>query len=181
MKESKKSLGFASNRDYLVGTKKEAAPTTSNHSLWETLLTSTSNFDFPRKEKVPAGYYIAEIVDVAIRSKAARGSNEEKVLLDVSYVLEGFDVKNDGLIYHIKQSYPAGTVHLRNFFTAMGNAGANIHTDPKNLVGIKEKIHLAYESDYSDIGSIVERVPYVGTPPTDDLDEDYDYLDEDDD
>lgn len=179
MNERKKALGSTSNRDYLVGTKKEAAHTTSNHSLWEALLTSTSTFDFPRKEKVPAGYYVSEIVDVAIRSKTISGGGEEKVLLDVSYVLEGFDAKNDGLICNIKQSYAAGTVHLRNFFTAMVNAGANIQADPKKLIGIKEKIHLAYVSDYSDIGSIVERAPYVSTTSTDDLEDD-DYLEEDD-
>lgn len=168
-----------SNRTYLLGNKTSCNNSTAEHSMWQSLLASVSSYDYPREDKVPAGYYVSEITDVSLRTKGA-GSNGEKILVDVNYNLEGCDYKNKGLSFNIKQSYPAGSGHLKTFLAAMTAAGANIYAGYKSLIGVREKVQLAYISDHSDIGSIDKRVPYVVAPPVDDI-EDGDYLDDDDD
>ena len=181
MKENRTNLNRTDNRTYLIGdTGSNATGVSTEHSMWQKLLSAMSDFDYPREDKVPAGYYISEIADVSLRTKSV-GNNGEKILVDVNYNLEGCDYKNRGLTFYIKQSYPAGSSHLKDFFAAMTAAGANIHAGHKSFIGVREKVKLAYTSDYSDIGCIDNRVPYVAPPPVDDVEDDYDYLDEDDD
>lgn len=181
MKENRSNLNRTDNRTYLIGnTDSSTTGVSTEHSMWQKLLSAMSDFVFPLEDKVPAGYYISEIVDVSLRTKSV-GSNGEKILVDVNYNLEGCDYKNRGLTFKIKQSYPAGSSHLKDFLAAMTAAGANIYAGYKNFIGVREKVKLAYTSDYSDIGCIDNRVPYVATPPVDDVEDDFGYLDEDDD
>lgn len=135
-------------------------------NLLREIVDSVSAYDYPRENEVPAGYYNSEITGISPKEKMK--GNERKVSLEVCYDIEGYDYKNRGQFYQIKQSYPKGSSHLLKFFKAMDKAGVDYKTDIENIVGTTERIHLAYVSDSSEIGSIVARVPYW---PEDDVEE----------
>ena len=149
-----------STTNNLLGKTKDAdnAGVVSINTLLDEIMTSVSAYDYPRESEVPAGYYFSEVASIAAKEKLK--GNERKVSLEVCYDIEGYDYKNRGQVYKIKQSYPKGSGHLLKFFKAMANAGVDYETDPENVVGTLERIHLVYDSDYSEIGNITARVPY---------------------
>lgn len=136
----------------------------------ENFVITDDKYDFPREEKVPAGYYLSEIIRLEPRRKNG------VAILDVCYDLWA----NDGNVYHIRQSYPDGSIPMKKFHQALIAAGIRPGPNMKDAIGIEEKVHFAYWSDRSDIGSIVERLPYIEPNDTEDAEDDDDYLDEDD-
>lgn len=131
----------------------------STKDLLKAIMQSANAYVFPREDRVPAGLYFSEIVNVTAREKIESGK-PAKLVLDVSYDIEGYDYKNKGQIYKIRQSYVAGTPYIQDFFDAMTEARVDYTSDANNLLGTQERIKLAYTSNHSDIGSIVARVPY---------------------
>lgn len=132
-----------------------------------------SYYAFPLRDEVPAGYYFSEIADISIREKNG------KTLLDVSYDIRGYDYENEGQEYQIKQAYALGSEHLAKFYDALKKAGVKPGASLRSAIGVQERIHLAYVSNNSDIGSIIARVPYHEGPDNDDSEFD-DFLAEDD-
>lgn len=137
-------------RDYCLGNSEEdTLATGSEESLFSAFAVAVDTYEFPTAERVPAGYYISEIEKVDVRVK--KGVK----ILDVGYYIWNNDQE-----FYIRQSYPEKTSHLKKFFEAMVAAGVELGSDPRDTVGIQEKIDLEYWSDRSEIGSIVRRMPY---------------------
>lgn len=134
---------------YLLDNQENHPVTSSKESMFADFSVEVDEYEFPTEERVPSGYYLSEIDKIDVRVK-----NGVKIL-DVSYC-----IWNDNAEYYILQSYPEKTIHLRKFFKAMVAAGIKPGTDPRELIGVKEKIDLEYWSDRSNIGSIVRRMPY---------------------
>lgn len=153
------------NRRYLLGS---AHPTRkSPDSLFRTdvsnkvedklsldsFLIVGNDYDFPKEDVVPPGFYLSKITDASVRMKNG------KKLLDVLYDIEGCDAKNDGKVFHIKQSYSENSDHHRVFSNAMVKAGVKTRSGASAVIGITECIKIAYVSNTSEIGSIVDRKP----------------------
>ena len=161
MSEKMYSKTSASSKlSHLLSNSEESPSTRSKESMFSTFAVDVDSYEFPTADRVPAGYYIAEIDKVDVRVK--KGVK----ILDVSYC-----IWNDDGQHYILQSYPEKTVHLKRFFEAMAAAGIKPGADPRETRGVKEKIDLEYWSDYSDIGSIVKRMPYHPKPELDEAEE----------
>ena len=151
--------GLGRNHFYNTDTRQDSS--VSSNDLLREIMSTASPYVHPREDKVPSGLYFSEIVDVKPRIKAGYGNRADKLMLDVSYDIEGYDYKNKGQTYKILQSYPVGSPYIQDFFKAMDRAGVDYRADPKNVIGTVERIKLSYTSDRSDIGSIVARAPYI--------------------
>ena len=139
-----------SKLNYLLDSTEEETTTDTKESLFAAFCIEVETYEFPTADRVPAGYYLSEIDDVDVRVK-----NGVKIL-DVSYC-----IWNDECQHLILQSYPEKTVYLKRFYEAMAAAGIKPGADPRETIGVKEKIDLEYWSDRSDIGSIVKRIPHL--------------------
>lgn len=158
MSEKMHSKMFTNSKlGYLLGSSEEASATNNKEELFSAFAVEVDTYEFPTADRVPAGYYLCEIDKVDVRIK--KGVK----ILDVSYC-----IWNDDAQYNILQSYPEHTVHLKKFHEAMTAAGIKPGADPRETIGVMEKIDLEYWSDRSDIGSIVRRLPYH---PKQELDE----------
>ncbi len=144
------------------------------------ILIVSDKYKYPIEDFVPDGYYHSRVAKIDIRTKAGP-NGENKVLIDVCYDIEGYDYKNRGQTYGIKQSYCRGSDYLQEFYDAMIAAGVEPDTPIRNAIGVRENIVLAYCAKNSDIGSIVRRSPFsqaVTTSAADD--EEFDaYLEDD--
>lgn len=138
--------------------------------LQELLSKLTIDFDeyaYPREKAVPEDCYFSTIAGMNARLKDGR------VVLDVDYDIED----RYGAIRKIRQSYPVGSQPYQKFSEAMVAAGLNKGQHITDAVGTTEMIRIGYVSKNSDLGSIVERKPYV-IPPEDDDSEFDDCLDD---
>lgn len=146
---------------YLLGSSEEETPAASGkEAMFSAFAVEVDSYEFPTADRVPAGYYMSEIDKVDVRVK--KGVK----ILDVSYC-----IWNDDAQHYILQSYPEKTVHLKRFYEAMAAAGIKPGADPRETIGVKEKIDLEYWSDRSDIGSIVKRLPYIPKKETNEAEE----------
>lgn len=174
-KKHRTMLGSAhpARRNQTSPTPVDASPSAGKALTLEDFIIIDDMYEFPLEKNVPAGYYLAEIARLEPRLK------DGTPILDVCYDLYA----NDGGEYHIRQSYPEGSKPMRTFHQALIAAGIKPGPNMKKAVGLEEKVHLAYWSSTSDIGSIVERVPYhpTNTATVTNLDDDDDDLLHDDD
>lgn len=132
---------------------------------------AVSKYEYPRLGKIPAATFFSTIADMKVRTK------EGRQILDVFYDLED----RYGQEYHILQSYPAGSQPFRMLAAALAAAGIPKGATADAGIGVCEFVTIDYVSKNSELGSIVERQPYVAPPPADeDEDEDDLLLDEDD-
>lgn len=132
----------------------------------------TSRYEYPRLGRVPATYYRSKIVDMSIREK------NDKVILDVKYDL----VDSYGRVYYIVQSYPADSQPYHRFAEALAAAGISKNANADAGLGVEEIIEIDYISKNSDLGSIVNRRPYITSSANDkDEDDEDDVLLDDDD
>lgn len=136
-------------------------------ALLSQLTIDFDEYTYPREKTVPADCYFSTIVAMSARLK------EGKVILDVDYELED----RYGAIRHIRQSYPVGSQPYKVLSKALVAAGLTKDQKITDAVGTTEMIRIGYVSKNSDMGSIVERKPYV-IPPEDDDSEFDDCLDD---
>lgn len=156
----------SANRRYLLGSahparkafdrsiRTEAPAKVEDELSLDSILIIGDEYEYPKEERVPAGFYLSKITDARVRIK-----DNGKKMLDVFYDIEGCDRRNDGKTFQIKQSYVDGSDHHRVFSNAMIRAGLKSRSGSSAIIGVTECIHLAYVSDRSEIGSIVERKP----------------------
>lgn len=131
------------------------------------LVIESSDYAYPKEKDVPAGVYFSTISHMEVRVK------NDKIILDVGYDLED----RYGLIRHILQSYTKGSQHYKKFGAAMVATGLKPGQPILDAMGVTELVRIDYVAKRSDIGSIVERKPYV-IPPDEELDdEDQDLID----
>ena len=144
-----------------------AADPVDLQSLLSKLTIDFDEYAYPREKTVPADCYFSTIMAMSVRIK------EDKVILDVDYDLED----RYGAIRHIRQSYPVGSQPYKMLSKALAAAGLEKGQQITDAVGTTEMLRVDYISKNSDLGSIVERKPYV-IPPEDD-DSEYDnFLDD---
>jgi hypothetical protein len=121
---------------------------------------TANRYDYPRLGKVPAITYYSTIADMKIREK------DGKTILDVYYDLQD----SWGRTFYIIQSYPEGSQPFRRLGAALAAAGVPNGATADAGIGVVEIITLDYPSNSSELGSIVERKPYV--PSSVDAEED---------
>jgi hypothetical protein len=124
------------------------------------LVIEASEYSYPKEKYVPADTYFSTIATMEVRVK------NDKIILDVGYDLED----RYGAIRHILQSYTKGSQHYKKFGAAMVAAGLKPGQPILKAIGVTEMVKIDYVAKRSDIGSIVERKPYV-IPPEEELDE----------
>ena len=149
--ETTKAKTTVANQDPVVSNEEDL------EKYWELFAGPVSiKYEHPYEDKVPAGIYYSEIKKMEIRKKG------DQVLLDVGYWIE-----NAKGIHHILQSYPLGSMPFVKLRAAIDAAGINVEKNIRAAIGMSEKIRLAYVSKYSDIGSIIERIPCEKLPDVD--------------
>ena len=144
-----------------------AAEPVDLQALLSKLTIDYDEYAYPREKTVPADCYFSTIVAMSVRIK------EDKVILDVDYDLED----RYGAIRHIRQSYPVGSQPYKALSKALVAAGLRKDQKISDAIGTTEMLRVDYVSKNSDLGSIVERKPYV-IPPEDDDSEFDDCLDD---
>ena len=138
---------------------------------WARFTVVKPKYDYPKEDEVPAGWYFAEIKEMNLRMK------DDCLVLDVGYYIENYKGA-----YQIVQSYYEGSMRYKKLCAAVVAAGIDTSSDIRAAIGMREKINLAYVSEKSDVGSIVDRTPWED--PTDDdveQDETVPQVDQDDD
>lgn len=173
--QSKRPLLGASRSDSTVRRKNlladEDTPTATEEVSLDDFVIVDCQYDYPIEDVVPAGYYASKIKNISVRIKNG------KKMLDVGYMLEAMV---DGEIYRILQTYPLNSKPYKAFCNAMIAAGVKPGHNIKDVVGVTEKIQLAYWSETSNFGSIVKRI-YHDDPEFPDPDSiDPDDVDDDD-
>lgn len=123
---------------------------------WKLFAVPACKYEYPREDKVPGGYYYAEIKNMELRFK------KDQVILDVGYWFENYTG-----IYYVLQSYPAGSIPFKNLRAAIAAAGIDASTNIRKAIGMSEQVCLAYISKHSDIGSIIDRMPCEKLPDVD--------------
>ena len=151
-----------SNTDQIVGDNP-----VDLQALLSKLTIDFDEYAYPREEAVPADWYFSTIAAMSVRIK------EGKVILDVDYDLED----RFGSIRHIRQSYPVGSHPYKVLSKALVAAGLKKGQQITDAAGTTEMLRVDYVSKNSDLGSIVERKPYV-IPPEDEDREFDDFLED---
>lgn len=137
-----------------------------SQDLLDKLLIDYDDYDYPREEKVPAGWYFSTITEIKAREK------DDRVIVDIGYTLED----RYGAIRYIRQSYPVGSQPYNALSKALVAAGLKKRQKITAAGGTTEMVRVDYVSKRSDIGSIVERKPYE-LPPEEEPDADDEYDD----
>ena len=84
------------------------------------------------------------------------------LVLDVGYYIENYKGA-----YRILQSYYADSMRYKKLCAAVIAAGIDTASDIRAAIGMREKVCLAYVSNSSDVGSIIERTPWKDPVDTD--------------
>lgn len=143
--------------------------TSSNAPLgFGNFVVKASCYDYPRIGKVPAIRYHSTISDMKVRKRAKDG----QMVLDVFYDLEDAY----GRKFNIIQTYSAGSQAFQRLVTALSAAGVPEGATVDAGIGTEEIIEIDYITPDSDMGSIVERKPYINssTAKVEDEEECYD-------
>ena len=152
IRKNRSPLGRTRTKKEVLNENQAIGGDTSKKTLTiDDIIVKAAGFRYPIEDEVPAGYYYSTVEDIQIRAKNG------KDMIDVCYAIEGYDYKNKGKKFRIKQTYVVGSDYCQKFFDAMVDAGVRDGASLRDAIGAEERIHLAYVSDTSEIGSIIAR------------------------
>lgn len=176
IRKNRSPLGSTRTKKESLTENKTIGVNTSKTTLTiDDIIVKAAGFRYPIEDEVPAGYYYSTVEDIRIRTKNG------KDMIDVCYAIEGYDYKNKGKKFRMKQTYVIGSDYCQKFYDAMVDAGVRDGASLRDAIGAEECIHLAYVSDHSELGSIIARRGCRDDPePEDDETEDDDLLSDDD-
>ena len=186
-RQTKGSWSPGSSRNKNLLAEEDCVETTATHKVTSTQKTSSNaplgfgnfivkptGYEYPRIGKVPAVRYHSTIADMKVRKRA----KDNQLVLDVFYDLEDAY----GRKFNIIQTYSAGSQAFQRLVTALSAAGVPDGATVDAGIGTEEILEIDYITPNSDMGSIVERKPYINSSATKvDENEAEDYDDEFDD
>ena len=114
------------------------------------VLNNTAKYRLPVIDEVPPAVYSCRL-DFVEPSMTRAG----KKAVDCCYSL----INRAGELLFMRQRYPKDSIHYQELVHALCAAGAPPGKSITEAVGVVENVKIGY-LDYSDIGSILDRIPY---------------------
>lgn len=142
----KRNIRKKATEQVAVAMPKTATPLEDFKLVWN----DTAKYRFPVIDEVPPAVYSCRL-DFVEPSKTRGGMKA----VDCCYSL----INREGDLLFIRQRYPKDSAPYQKLVHALCAAGAPPDKNIAEAIGVIENVKLGY-LDFSEIGSIVDRIPY---------------------